>query len=86
MSQSINDECLGCETGCDYDGAHRDDTGNYHPACGTKAAQLEQLIRQRILAENAALATAFTENERTILQHKQQDGVKIETFQAVRQH
>lgn len=61
MSQSVNDECPGCETGCDYDGAHRDDTGMYHPACCTKAAEIEQhVIRQRILAENAALATDWT--------------------------
>lgn len=36
---SSNDECLGCETGCDYDGSHRDESGNYHPACCSRAAE-----------------------------------------------
>ena len=36
------DQCIGCETGCDNDGAHRDESGNYHPECCTRAAELEK--------------------------------------------
>lgn len=39
------DECIGCETGCDYDGSHRDEYGNYHPACASRAAQLDRLSK-----------------------------------------
>lgn len=42
LELSINDECIGCETGCDNDGSHRDESGNYHPECCTRAAELEK--------------------------------------------
>lgn len=35
-------ECYGCESGCDFDGAHRDLNGNYYPNCATIAAELER--------------------------------------------
>jgi hypothetical protein len=34
-----SDECIGCETGCDCDDAHRDESGNYHPMCCSRAAE-----------------------------------------------
>jgi len=43
MSQTSDDECLGCDTGCDYDGSHRDESGNYHPNCCTRAAEIERM-------------------------------------------
>jgi len=33
------DECPGCETGCDADAPHRARDGAYHPACCTRAAE-----------------------------------------------
>lgn len=37
------DECPGCEIGWDYDGNHRDEYGNYHPACASRPAELHHL-------------------------------------------
>ena len=50
---TVNDECPGCETGCDYEGAHRDDTGKYHPACSTKAAEKEAKKAEKEAAKKA---------------------------------
>lgn len=37
--EEIPDECLGCETGADCDGAHRLLNGDFHPKCCTHAAE-----------------------------------------------
>jgi hypothetical protein len=36
------DECLGCETGVDYIGAHLDECGKYNKFCCTRAAEAER--------------------------------------------
>jgi len=36
------DECIGCETGVDYIGAHQTDSGCYHPLCCTREAADER--------------------------------------------
>ena len=40
--ETIPEDCLGCETGCDADGPHRIFNGNYHPNCCTLAAEKER--------------------------------------------
>ena len=37
------DECIGCETGAECDGAHRGEYWRYHPECCTRAAELERM-------------------------------------------
>ncbi len=36
------EECLGCETGVDYIGAHLDECGKYNKFCCTRAAETER--------------------------------------------
>ena len=36
------EECLGCETGVDYIGAHIDECGKYNKFCCTRAAETER--------------------------------------------
>ena len=38
------EECLGCETGVDYIGAHLDECGKYNIYCCTRAAETERNI------------------------------------------
>ena len=40
------DECLGCETGVDYMGAHLGKDGLYHPFCCTNEAEIERMTIQ----------------------------------------
>ena len=44
----IPEECLGCETGCDADGPHRLSNGEYHPECGTRAAEEERRAKEYV--------------------------------------
>ena len=38
------DECIGCETGVDYIGAHLNENGNYNKFCCTSEADAERKI------------------------------------------
>ena len=43
--EEIPEECLGCETGAECDGAHRLENGDFHPNCCTRAAEAERAKR-----------------------------------------
>jgi len=42
VEMDYQDECIGCETGVDFMGAHQLDCGRYYPNCCTRAAELER--------------------------------------------
>jgi len=43
-----DDECLGCETGVEYIGAHLNETGRYHKHCCTREASQERKLLSNI--------------------------------------
>ena len=40
------EECVGCETGVDYMGAHMGNDGFYHKFCCTREAEIERMTNQ----------------------------------------
>ncbi len=71
------DECIGCETGAECDGAHRGEDGRYHPECCTRAAKNARLRKATAAYASVEAALHILDLEdRVKEQQKQIEGLR----------